>query len=271
MNLDRIALPLRADENDASLNGHFLEGDGGGAVVDEQARASASPGLGRLDLQQGGQPLIKTFLRNCPPSGAVFSGPLARATMQGLQASFLQRGHQPSPAMWEALTAVAETMEAMADGRCLQKLYLSSLDPGVGKTSVLIQFLKSLLRSEDHEDVAALVCIQRLDQIEAVVAAAGLPEWAFAVDVQDPRQRQLSSTNPLEARVVFTTHTRFERRCGGRSFEDVASYHYRCKPRQVRVWDEAILPGAAITLSRRSIVSIAGVLGAQHPALGRAL
>jgi hypothetical protein len=43
--------------------------------------------------------------------------------------------------MWAALTELASVLEAMAEGRCPPKLFLSSLDPGVGKTQTVTHFI----------------------------------------------------------------------------------------------------------------------------------
>ena len=66
-------------------------------------------------------------------------------------------------------------------GHVLRSIHLSSLDPGVGKTTTVIFFLRALLASKAHEDVAALVCVRRKDQIEAIVKEADLDAADFAV------------------------------------------------------------------------------------------
>src|ERR1700720_4981620 len=57
---------------------------------------------------------------------------LASETIASLKAFFDARDHHPSEAMWTALIELASVLEAMAEGRCPPKLFLSSLDPGVG-------------------------------------------------------------------------------------------------------------------------------------------
>ena len=60
-------------------------------------------------------------------------GPLAAATVLTLRTYFDAAGHYPSADHWHALEAVAGTMEAMAEGTCPDKVFLSAVDPGVGK------------------------------------------------------------------------------------------------------------------------------------------
>src|SRR5690349_14102158 len=75
---------------------------------------------------------------------------LASETIASLKAFFDAKGHRPSAEMWRALTDLASVLEAMAEGRCPPKLFLSSLDPGVGKTQTVTHFIKALTSSPDH-------------------------------------------------------------------------------------------------------------------------
>jgi len=122
-----------------------------------------------------------------------------------MRAFFSAQGHAPSAAMWKALGAVAETMETMAEGGCSPLIHVSSLDPGVGKTTTVICFLRALLASDTHSDVAALVCVRRKDQIEAIVREADLAAAGFAVLTADAELNRLGGALPTKARVLFTT------------------------------------------------------------------
>ena len=44
--------------------------------------------------------------------------------------------------MWRGIEDLAKHLELMAEGRCEPRYYLSSLDPGVGKTQTIIHFLR---------------------------------------------------------------------------------------------------------------------------------
>src|SRR5215471_6012099 len=93
------------------------------------------------------------------------SSGLATETLERLHQTFTSTGHRPSHRMWEAIGALAERLEAMADGRCEQAFFLSSLDPGVGKTQTVIHFLEALLASERHKDVGVILCIFSINEI----------------------------------------------------------------------------------------------------------
>lgn len=196
---------------------------------------------------------------------------LTQRTLETLRTSFTQHDHHPSDDMWTALTAIAETLEAMANGTCSSAIHLSSLDPGVGKTTTIIHFLKVLLASHQHREVAVLVCVRRREQIEAVVREADLRPEDFAVLTTDKELNALGCGSPHRARVVFTTHSMVERRCESRPFAEVAAFHYRGHPRAVRIWDEAILPGQTLTVSRDALGYLFKPLRGCHPALADAL
>lgn len=170
-----------------------------------------------------------------------------------------------------ALAAIAKTLEAMANGTCSSAIHLSSLDPGVGRTTTIIHFLRALLDFEHHRSVAALVCVRRREQIEAIVAEANLRPEDFAVLTADNELNALGCGLPQRARVLFTTHSMVERRCHNRCFAEVAAFHYRGRPRAVRIWDEAILPGQTLTVSRDALGYLFEPLRAVNPALADAL
>ena len=59
-----------------------------------------------------------------------------------------------------------------------------------------------------------------------------------------------------------------ERRCERtRSFERVAAFHYQGEPRSIRIWDEAILPGQPLTISRDCLALLLAPLRGRYTAL----
>src|SRR3569833_1026381 len=105
-------------------------------------------------------------------------GGLGMATLSSLRDTFRGFGHQPSATMWNGLAAVAAVLEDMANGTCAPAVYVSSLDPGVGKTQLLIHYLRELLRSPDHREVAAIICVNRKEQIRSIANEAALDHFA---------------------------------------------------------------------------------------------
>ncbi|WP_137141302.1 hypothetical protein [Azospirillum brasilense] len=150
-------------------------------------------------------------------------------------------------------------MEAMANGTALPSLYLSSLDPGVGKTQALYAFVRNLVRSPAHAGVGVLICLGRLDEVSSFVkgmnAFGTLPPTAVAVMTSDPKRNALGHLVPQEAQVLVTTHQRLEQ-MRGRRLSEAAAFSFQGKPRAVRVWDESFLPARAVVLNTDAIASL---------------
>lgn len=233
--------------------------------LDYQNHTDATP-LG----QKGGQLRIeRPSYKTIPPPKTATTSSLAMGTMKRIRDNFEKIDHRPSEEMWVALTAIVQVLEAMAIGDCPSSIYVSSLDPGIGKTTTIIQFIKELLSSSGYDDVGVLVCVQRRDQIADIVEEADLDQRDFAVLTSDGELNALGCATPTSARVLFTTHSMIERRCEGRSIGEVAAFHYRGNLRQVRIWDEAILPGRTLTLSRDSLALLLAPLRVRFPSLAR--
>jgi hypothetical protein len=175
--------------------------------------------------------------------------------------------------MWIALKAAVQIMSDMADGICPPAYYVSSLDPGVGKTTAMIHFLREFIKAESHQGVSALVCLGRLEQIHNVIQEAHLLNQDFAVltGKDNVELNALGCGDPQEGRILFTTHAMVERRCSRGSFSDIKTLQYRGQVRRVRIWDEAILPGHTITLRRDNLASLFGVFRSVHPELTKEL
>jgi hypothetical protein len=136
----------------------------------------------------------------------------------------------------------------MAEGGCTPVYYLSSLDPGVGKTQAVVHFLRALVASSEHQHLGILIGVARLDEVRAYVEAAGLADAHFAVLTSDEDLNALGLGRPNSARVLFTTQQMIEKRTKGARLSETRDFHFRDRPRAVRVWDEALLPGQPITL-----------------------
>ena len=196
---------------------------------------------------------------------------LAKQSMINLKSYFEhETNHRPTPEMMSALEDAALVIEDMANDECQPSFYLSSVDPGVGKTSVLIQSLYSILYSPKHRHVSILVCVSRLDEIRKITEQATLNNAMFAAFTRDPEINALGRgiDDAEKARVLFTTQQMINSRCDGKSFKDVSEFHFEGKPRGVRVWDEAYLPGESLTINRSLLIRLTSYWLTSYPALG---
>jgi len=180
--------------------------------------------------------------------------------MKGVDQALTRFGVFPSQEQRLALTEVAKTLEAMAEGTCPPQVFLSSLDPGVGKTTTLIEFIKQIVASPEHSDVGVLVCLSRLDEVGRLVEECGLVEADFAVFTADKDINAMSSTPHAKAQVLFTTQQMLRRRCMTNGFAQCSVFHFMGSPRSVKVWDETLEPGNVLTLSLDELGSLFEVL-----------
>lgn len=180
-------------------------------------------------------------------------GPLAEQTIRELKETFKLWGHEPSAAQWNGLRDLANGLEAMTNGTAGHLYYLSSLDPGIGKTQTVVHFCRVLLATEAYKGVSVLICVGRLAEIESYVSDMGLAGDEYAVLVSDdPKNAALNTMGNRDrnnARVLFTTQQMLEARAKRHgSFAGISEFWYDSKPRQVRLWDEACLPARPLTI-----------------------
>ena len=182
---------------------------------------------------------------------ATSPGPLASAAMASLKTFFETKDHRPSADHWDALRDIANTMEAMANGTCPTKVFLSAIDPGCGKTTTCVHFAKALTASAEHDDVGMLICVGRIKEAQQIAEALKDHRDRLAVLIggDDPGWGDIPKDRAHEAQILITTQQRIERVTDGRNFADISAFRYRGQPRRVRVWDEAWLPGVAIALN----------------------
>lgn len=204
---------------------------------------------------------------NHPPEA---SRPLVDATIRPLRAFFAANEHNPSAEHWEALRAIAETMDDMANDRCPREVSLSAVDPGLGKSQTVAHFARALVASADHQRTGMVICVGRLTEAEAMVRSLGLPADRVAVLTSDVALNALGGAPVHLAQVLVTTQQRIERDART-SFSTASGFFYLGCPRQVRVWDEAWLPGVAVTLGQDDLLFLPKLVRPFSPACADAI
>ncbi|HEY9019294.1 MAG TPA: hypothetical protein VIN17_01435, partial [Paracoccaceae bacterium] len=208
--------------------------------------------------------------RNCTTTQ---SSSLAEVTTSSLFAVLGQRGGGlPHRDVTIALRELVATFVAMAEGKASPVFYLSSLDPGIGKTTALICFVQELLRSERHQDVAVLLCFSQREEIARLVEELGLGEADYAIFTgKEDTVNKPTSTPYGQARILFTTHAMVKTRCRDRCFQDAEVFHYQGEVREVRIWDEAMLPGEVVSINTDQLAALRRPLRMSHPTLAEAV
>ncbi len=185
-------------------------------------------------------------------------GELTQRAMKNIVDKFKQRNTNPSQSEWNGLQQIALTIQGMADQNLPPMFYLSSLSPGVGKTSVTCEAIRTLLAMESYRDVGVILFLSRCEEIKHLIENASLREDDYAVLVSEKGEyaelNKCGNLNAGKARVLITTQQRLELYCRDeRTFADISEFHFNGKPRRVRVWDEAILPSTILTVGKYDI------------------
>jgi hypothetical protein len=186
-------------------------------------------------------------------------GSLTNQIMAGVEKRFLQYGHRPSSTHWEGLRAVAENIEAQALGTAEPKFYLSSLPTGMGKTTVVAEGAKALISDPAYEQVGIVVFVNQLNQIPRLIEETGVTKDQFAVRTGvDNKALNALGRNHANAQVLFTTQQKLPHLLRYRkNFSDIPFFKFRGTSRQVRIWDEAILPAEPLTFTAKQIEEVA--------------
>jgi hypothetical protein len=191
---------------------------------------------------------------------------LAKDVESNLRTRFAGYGHSPSDEHWRGIREIIRTIEMMALGVSVPMYYLSSLPTGMGKTSTLVEATKELIRigEKTGDPVGILILTNTLDQIPVLIEAMGLREDQYAVRT-GKRNVDLNSRGVGEdkedgegrhsnAQVLFTTQQKLHALTSmGLPFDIMYGFTFRNRPRQIRIWDEAILPAKGRVLSADDI------------------
>jgi hypothetical protein len=214
-----------------------------------------------------------------PPLLIAPNGALAHDAFMRWTAANAAYGHRPGPAHIAAIVAALNTMGDMAETRAAAKVFLSSLDPGVGKTQAIIHFACALSASASHRSTGMMVMVGRIDEAKSIASALDAAQVSVAIFAptakDDPEQgtkAQAHRRPSTSAQVLITTHQLVERRLRNtKHFDALDEFHYEGRLRTVRVWDEAWLPGETVMLARKKLMRLVDPLGQRFPALASAI
>ena len=185
--------------------------------------------------------------------------------------------HNPTRDQFEGLYDVLLHLSKMAEGELEDKFFVSSLDPGVGKTIAVTSFLKALSVSANHKNIGALVGVSTKNEIRAIkegITSLGVTDQSFAVKVSDSSRDAsglndellaLGSGNPPRSQILLTTQQMIVQRSFEVPFDDIGAFHYQGQPRKIRIWDESLLPAEPVCISIDEISSTLHPLAQRYP------
>ena len=189
-------------------------------------------------------------------------GDLAERTIEAVKRFFADGNKSnPSPDHYAGMEEIAKVIQAMAEGDASlgRDFLISSLPTGIGKTTTIREAIREIVRRSEYDDVGTVVFLSRVEEIEKLIAGMGLEETEFATIVSQSYEDKvpLGNLQPDRARVLFTTQQMLTAYLKGKDcFADIDVFHFGGKPRQVRIWDEAILPTSSLTLGQWDITSL---------------
>jgi hypothetical protein len=181
---------------------------------------------------------------------------LTAKTMVDLRETFKQRTHNLSDVMMLGLEQIPLAIQGMENGDPLPaKTLVTTLAPGVGKTTVTAKALKHL-----RPETGAIVFVPRVELIPVYVAETGAQENEYATYVSKKNYPEVHAmglqgkVGRAKARLLFTTHQRLEQYLSsGRKFSELHEFHYRSFPRTVLIRDEGAQPAISLTLRRAEL------------------
>jgi hypothetical protein len=161
--------------------------------------------------------------------------------------------HRPSEDQKTALRAIQSTLTAMLMEQAGRRYYLSSLDPGVGKTTAIVSWMKTYMETHQGDyPHGILICVDRHIEIDRYVTDCSLPVDSFAVLAGKDEARLnslgLGADNVSKALVLFTTKEQVRRKSKGISVDAQDVFKFNGKPRAVKVWDESLSIGKDIVI-----------------------
>lgn len=179
---------------------------------------------------------------------------LTDAAYTRMMRMFQEYDHRPSSDQQTALRAIQGTMTDMLRGTAGKRYFLSSLDPGTGKTTAIVSWIKTYIDVFNGDYPSGiLICVERHEEIDRYVKDCQLPEASFAVLAGRHEHRLNSmgagSDSINNALVLFTTKEQVRRRSKGVSVDAQSIFDFMGKPRAVKVWDESLSVGKDIVVN----------------------
>lgn len=170
-------------------------------------------------------------------------------------------GSSLTPEIESSFDSLIKKMDEGFKGYLEPSFFLSSLDTGMGKSLCIKSFIKSLIISGSIWDAGIIICLQTKAEIKSFIEDCGLNREHFSVLVyNDPLNGEGSGEiGRGEAPVLFTTHQMVRSR-SGLSFTGAKDFYYRGKLRNLRIWDESVLPADPVSFSIDTLASVASVL-----------
>ena len=189
---------------------------------------------------------------------------LVRLTIEQLS----EWGSSPSVEHVRGIEDAAQFIAKMASGTAPRVIAISSMSTGMGEVAATTG--KVLTSNATYADVGMLVFISTKRDLESMIERMGFtlgpdPRYAVRTGKKNVELNSLGvGAEPgaqNNAQVLFTTQAKFIYQSRYRkNFERDPFWHYRDKPRPVRIWDESIVPVDTMMLSAAQLAELSAEL-----------
>ena len=154
-----------------------------------------------------------------------------------------------------ALDALIFAFDQGLRGNLPQSYFLSSLDPGVGKTEAIAIFIKVWKSSGFIPKGSILIGLQNKEEIRSLIKRLDLDDADYAVLTRDSDLNNLGRGDgrQRQARVLITTQQMIASRTKDRYFGSAKDFFYEDNPRTLRLWDESFIVAQPVTIPLASI------------------
>jgi len=190
-------------------------------------------------------------------------GPITQEVRKRLKANFAGWGHDPAPQLWKALTHISTAMVEQARGKLGPYIYLSSVDPGGGKTETVIETLKLLLETDPAYSV--ILCLSTYDEIQRIAKRFNANDFACFTRDRETNKLGLGEENKDAARILLTTQAMVDAKLKKKNFGAEKEFYYKGKPRIGKIWDESILLGNMLVLDTNKIAAMLALTQDEFP------
>lgn len=168
----------------------------------------------------------------------------------------------------DAIHSLLQALERGLTGDLEDAYYLAAIDPGMGKTLSVTTFLKTWKEHGFVPSSSVLIGLSRLAEIPKYLEAAGLDQGDVAILTSDKdiNARGVPEDRHREAAIMFTTQQMIERRTRGKTFAEIAEFHYQEQPRSLRIWDESLIPAEPLTIRADELACLPASMRRLNPA-----
>jgi hypothetical protein len=197
---------------------------------------------------------------------------ITAAVMQELDAMLSSYGATRSAEQRDALREAADVFSAMAIGQAEPYAYISPVDVGIGKTTLVAAVARILACTKSLTDVGFLVFVEQHAQMKALRDQVGKVGVVGFRCSNDELMAKNGRKNPINYQTLVVTQEWLRVRSrDGSILSDMAELSYRGRPRLVRAWDEQLWVNEPISVHVRTIAALPSIVEKRFPKQANAL